>query len=693
MSSPTPGWSSRRAHIGLALALALEVVLLVVDVLTHSVIFTTTYLAAPLALALVASARTVAATAVLSVGLAIASGGWNHYFASSDHLLRTTMVTVAGVLAVLSARARQTALAARAETEAAHRVADAARRRLDAMLGTLAEAVTVHNEAGKTIYANDAAVTLLGATDLDEILAARPGDLAGRFIITHEDGSPVRVDEFPGRRAVLGEPAEPMLTRSVEITTGRAFWLLTKATLVQDEDGRPLAVNIIEDLTAVKDSELRQRFLAEAGRALASSLNYEQTLERVAQLAVPELADWCAVDVLDDDGVVRRVALAHRDPTKIALAQSLQERYPPDRDADTGLGAVLRSGVGELYSEITDEMLEQAAVDEEHLEIMRSVGLRSGILAPMRIGERTIGAMSFVTADSGRALEADDLVFAEDLALRAAVAVENARLYTERARTAQTLQDSLLPRRLPDLPHYRTAVTYLSAEQGADVGGDFYDLFAVEGGAMVILGDVTGKGVQAAALTAMIRHSAKTAARFDPRPACVLSVVNDVLRGEPDFPLVTVVCARLHGEAPGAGAPDAGAIVDIASGGHPLPLRLDVDGSAHWVGRGGLVLGAMPDPTWPEERVALAPGETLLFYTDGATEAAGDGERFGEERLVHVAAGPTDPHAVVARIERALEDFQHGRAADDRALLAIQYVGADGPAPTPAGESRISTAA
>jgi serine phosphatase RsbU (regulator of sigma subunit)/PAS domain-containing protein len=685
MSSPTTGRSSRAEYVGLVLALALELVLLLVDVVTKSVIFTTTYLAAPLALALVARTRTVAATAALSVLLALGSGVWNHFFLSSDHVLRTTIVTVAGVLAVLSARAREAALAARAETESAHRIADASRRRLDAMLGTLAEAVTVHDDAGKTIYANDAAVKLLGAADLNEILAAQPGDLAGRFIITHEDGSPVGVDEFPGRNAVLGKPVAPMLTRSVDIATGRALWLLTKATVVQDEDGRPLAVNIIEDVTAVKDSERRQRFLADAGQLLASSLNDDQTLQRVAELAVPELADWCAIDLVDERGEITRVALAHRDPAKIALAQRLQERYPPDREADSGVGAVLRSGVAELIAEISDEMLEQAAVDEEHLEMIRAVGLRSAILAPMRAGEHTIGVMTFVTADSARSLEAHDLAFAEDLALRAGVAVENARLYTERARTAQTLQESLLPRRLPDLRRFRTAVSYLSAEHGSDVGGDFYDLFAVDGGVMVILGDVTGKGVKAAALTAMVRHSAKTAARFDPRPGAVLAVVNDVLREEPDFPLVTLVCARLRSDPLNLGAPagprtDDGAVVDIASGGHPLPLRVDVDGHVRVVGRGGLVLGAMAGPTWPEERFPLAPGETLLFYTDGATDAASADERFGEQRLIEAAAGSTHPDAVIARIEQALEAFQHGRLADDRALLAIQYAGADVPA-------------
>jgi len=463
-----------------------------------------------------------------------------------------------------------------------------------------------------------------------------------------------------------------MLTRSIDRQTGRAYWLLTKATVVADERGRPLAVNIIEDLTAVKDSERRQRFLAEAGHLLASSLNYEQTLERVAQLAVPEVADWCAVDLLDERGGLERVALAHADPAKVRLGQRLHERYPPDLDAEAGIGQVLRSGVGELYSEITDDMLAAGAVDDEHLETMRGVGLRSAILAPMRAGDRTIGVMSFVTADSNRALRAEDLAFAEDLALRAGVAVENSRLYTERARTAQTLQDSLLPRHLPELHRFRTAVSYLSAELGSDVGGDFYDVFEVDDGVMVIVGDVTGKGVAAAALTAMARHTAKTAARFDARPSSVLGVVNEALREEEGFMLVTLVCARVRSVREGSDA-----LVDIASGGHPLPLLVNAHGDVSQVGREGLVLGAMEADTWPEAQFAMGPGETLLFYTDGATEAPGDGERFGDERLAEAAAGPADPDSLIARIERALASFQHGMLADDRALLAIQYAGAN----------------
>ncbi len=148
---------------------------------------------------------------------------------------------------------------------------------------------------------------------------------------------------------MAGEPAPELLTRSVDRVTGEAYWLLTKATLLED-DGRAYAVNIIEDVTESKDAELRQRFLARAGQLLASSLDYEQTLQRVAALAVPWLADWCAVDLPDGRGGIQQVALAHADPAKVALARDLRRRFPPDPDAAIGVPAVLRGGPPELFA-------------------------------------------------------------------------------------------------------------------------------------------------------------------------------------------------------------------------------------------------------------------------------------------------------------------------------------------------------
>ena len=488
------------------------------------------------------------------------------------------------VLAVMSARALTQLSDSRREAVDARRKAEAVGTRLDAVLGALAEAVTVHDEAGKTIYANDAAARLLEAASVDEVLAAEPGELAQRFIITREDGTPVTLDDLPGRRAIANRPAEPLLTRSVVRASGEVRWLLTKASMIVDEDGQKIAVNIIEDVTEEKEAELRQSFLAAADRALASSLDYGETLEKIAWLAVPMLADWCAIALAEPDGERRRVALAHRDDDKLELAHRLEREYPDDDEG--GVAEVIRSGEAQVYFELPDAMLTAAARDERHLDLIRSIGMRSAMVLPMRAGDQTLGAITFVQGDSERAFDETDLAFARDLAGRAAIAVQNARLYQRLAETAHTLQQSLLPERLAQPPGWRVAASYHPAEKESEVGGDFYDLFPVDDGWMVVLGDVTGKGVRAAARTALVRHTARTAARFDSSPAAIMGLANAVLREQTALSIVTMVVARLTLE------PDGGAHVVVTSAGHPLPLRVVDSGEASEVGRHDVVLGA-----------------------------------------------------------------------------------------------------
>jgi PAS domain S-box-containing protein len=188
----------------------------------------------------------------------------------------------------------------------------------------------------------------------------------------------------------------------------------------------------IERNRAERESEAareRLTFLAEASRVLASSLDYETTLEGIARLAVPVIADWCAVDVVDADGALTRLALTHVDPEKVIWANELAERYPEDPESPLGTYAVLRSREPVLVSEIPDEMLVESAQDEEHLALIREVGLRSYISTPLVARDRALGVISFVTAESGRVYDEDDLAFAEELARRAAVAVDNAGLF------------------------------------------------------------------------------------------------------------------------------------------------------------------------------------------------------------------------------------------------------------------------
>src|SRR3954447_12015806 len=262
-----------------------------------------------------------------------------------------------------------------------------------------------------------------------------------------------------------------------------------------------------EARAAAERAAERQRFLARASLALDESLDPDVTVARVATLAVEGIADWCSVDMVDLDGSLRHVVTAHSDPARVELAQTLLERYPPDPEGTIGAPAVVRTGEAELYREVTHERLARTVEDDEHLALMRSVGIGSAMIVAMKKRGRILGAISLVATESGRRFDEDDLRLAEDLARRAAVAVETSRLYTERTNIARTLQESLLPPELPEIDGFDIAARYTAAGAGNEVGGDFYDVFEVGPAEWaVVIGDVCGKGAEAASLTALVPH-------------------------------------------------------------------------------------------------------------------------------------------------------------------------------------------
>ncbi|HEV7846138.1 MAG TPA: GAF domain-containing protein, partial [Thermoleophilaceae bacterium] len=327
------------------------------------------------------------------------------------------------------------------------------------------------------------------------------------------------VDDHPGRplAELLGPLAdrvmplyrhaltsgEPLLEQEVEGETagvpGETRHWLVSCTPVRAGDGAVIGVSaVVMDVTERRALLERERagrrratFLARASELLESSLDYETTLKNVAEIVVPEIVDWCVIHVLDAAGEIKLVAAAHADPAKEALAWELDSRYPPQPDAPTGVPAVIRTGSTEVVAEVTDEMLVAGAVDEEHLRIIRSLGLRAGIVAPLRARGRILGAVTFVAAESHRNFTRDDVDLVEELARRAGLSVDNARLYTERSAIAHTLQAELLPSRLPAIPGARVAVRYRAAGELNEVGGDFYDVFERRGGSWAFeIGDV-----------------------------------------------------------------------------------------------------------------------------------------------------------------------------------------------------------
>ena len=541
---------------------------------------------------------------------------------------------------------------------------------LHAILEGVADSVTAQGPDGSLVYANEAAVRVLGFPSAEALLAAPLAQIMARWILLTPEGEPQSLAELPGRLALMGQEPEGVLVQFIDRETGERRWSRIKAKPVRDADGSVrLAINVIEDVTELKQVEQSQRFLAEASRALADSLEYESTLASIAQLAVPVVADWCAVDLAGSvAGELDRVAVAHVDPAKVKWAREIVERYPADPRADRGVHHVLRTGESQLWADIPDELIAAAAQDEEHLRLIRTLGMTSAMMVPMRVRDRVFGVISFVSAESGRRFTDADLRLAEDLALRAATAVENARLYRARTKIAQTLQASLLPPLLPEVSGVEAGALYRPAGEEHEVGGDFYDLFATtEDHWFAVIGDVCGKGAEAAAVTALARYTIRAAAAQNNSPAAILSWVNEAMLREDSTRFCTIAVAHLDRSA-------ATTRLTVAVGGHPSPIVLRADGSVETAGAGGTLIGLVNDPRLAETTTELAPGDAVLLYTDGVTEAEAPRRVWTSEELeavVAAAAGATAQELVDRVADAALTDLQ-APPRDDVAMLALR---------------------
>jgi serine phosphatase RsbU (regulator of sigma subunit) len=343
----------------------------------------------------------------------------------------------------------------------------------------------------------------------------------------------------------------------------------------------------------------------------------------------------------------------------------------------SGPAAVIRTGRSELVADIPDEALVASISDPDQLAMLRTIGLRSLIVVPIVAAGRTLGALSLVSAESRRAFGEADLAIAEELGRRAGTAVENARLYQERTHIARTLQTGLLPPRLPAIPGWASAALYRPAGEENWVGGDFYDAFEIRDGWMLVVGDVVGRGPEAAALTAVSRYTLRATGRLLGSPVAALEQLNRELLERPGTALCTVASVMLH-EVEGGGAQ-----VDVVSAGHPQPLLVR-DGVAQPIEAAGALLGAFDDERWEETTVDVAPGDILVLYTDGVLDARGPDGRFGEERLRAVLSGQRTADDAVGAIDAALSAFQTGED-DDTAVLAVQRTPVEAPTPGIAG--------
>jgi PAS domain S-box-containing protein len=327
-----------------------------------------------------------------------------------------------------------------AAEQRARAAAEAAATQLDVVLRGVVDGIVAQDPSGRLVYANDSAALILGYASAADLIAAPPPERRSAFELVDADDGDFDAARLPTARALRGETVATMPLRFRVRATAEERWALVSATPVTDERGQvTMAISIFRDVTEERAARERLAFLNEATTLLASSLDYELTLSRVAQLVVPRLADACVVDVVTEDGGVRRLPIVLAPGAPEGLMPALEALGPPTLDGPGAAAEVLRTGRAVLVTHVTDDVLVASARDAAHLALLRRVGIRSSALLPLLARGTVLGALTLVTAYSGRSYGAADLRLAAELASRAAQAMDNARLY-------ESMQDAVRAR-------------------------------------------------------------------------------------------------------------------------------------------------------------------------------------------------------------------------------------------------------
>jgi serine phosphatase RsbU (regulator of sigma subunit) len=370
-------------------------------------------------------------------------------------------------------------------------------------------------------------------------------------------------------------------------------------------------------LDRIREQRRRLEILIAATAKLDRSLDPAETLRTIAQMAVPDLAEECVIDLLDERGAIANTVTASA--AELA-ARGLERR-------------------------------------------------RASLALPMVARGRTQGVISFWHRAGEAHYDRGLRAVLEDLTGRAAMALDNSRLYAERAQVARTLRRSLMPAVLPVIPGLELASYFRPMHAGEEVGGDFYDVFGDRDGCWLVVGDVCGKGAEAAALTGFLRHTTAAYAREESSPAQVLALVNRAMLDQDfDGRFATAIIAHLRFEG--------GSVeLRLALAGHPAALLTRADGQASELGAGGTLLGIFPDPSIEEVATTLAPGDALMLYTDGLAEAHAPRRIVTvEEMLDQLARAPRRRAQEGIDALLGLIDLER-RVADDIAILAVRVAG------------------
>ncbi|MEX2420314.1 MAG: GAF domain-containing SpoIIE family protein phosphatase, partial [Actinomycetota bacterium] len=390
----------------------------------------------------------------------------------------------------------------------------------------------------------------------------------------------------------------------------------------------------LEHEARLRESEARARLqnLAEAGHAMAASFEIGGILTALTGGASRRICDYSVAFMLGADGRIVDAVGAHRDATRYGAVERMARAHLPDIDSpDSPAAQVIRGGEPVLIPQVANEQLERVMAPGEQLELARELGFASLIVVPIAARGRSFGALAMIRDGAWPPFVEDDLSFAITIAARAAITLDNVRLYAERDAMSEALQRSILPPEFPEIPGVDIGARYLPASEGAHVGGDFYDVFALDDDHwLAAIGDVVGKGPKAAAMMGLARYTIRTAALAEGRPSRILEMLNQaILRQTSEHRFCTACCVRIlrSGYA---------ARMTVSIGGHPLPVILHEDGTMDAAGAPGTILGVFEDPVLTDHAIDLSVGDALVLYTDGVTDERQDGEEFGEARLYDV---------------------------------------------------------
>jgi serine phosphatase RsbU (regulator of sigma subunit)/PAS domain-containing protein len=390
------------------------------------------------------------------------------------------------------------------------------------------------------------------------------------------------------------------------------------------------------------------------------------TLRRCAQLLAAEMNAWVIIDVERAERLQRQIAVGPGDQPPSELSRTV-ERTDPLRGSLPG--QVHASGQSRLLSHLEDTAVLGATPSGMPLATL--LGVTSVLCVPMLDGEESYGTLTVCRRADDGPLEVAELGVVEELGEQVALTVKVDRMFLRRTEVAEVLQASLLPRDLPSIPGIELAATCVPATESADVGGDFYDVYRSPGGWGASIGDVRGKGEQAAAVAAMARHTIRTLAHWEADPVLVLNQANEVMCAQPDTDRFVTACAVNLSQRGRSVA------VTVGSAGHPAAVLVRRDGRTRMLAGGGFPLGLFPDADAQGEKVRLDPGDTLVLYSDGVTDARSlEGGYFGDRLSGELGVLAGEPAArVVAALRELILDFSEGSLRDDMTVLAIRSTG------------------